>query len=74
MEWLYKGLEQYQYITVHSIIFKFLSIALVFLFIQTSDDYIIFGAIMVLATVGSKALNFFIRGNLLKFVAASIMT
>jgi len=66
MEWLYKGLEQYQYITVHSIIFKFLSIALVFLFIQTSDDYIIFGAIMVLATVGSKALNFFHTRQLVK--------
>ncbi len=43
-----------------------ISIALVFLFIQTSDDYIIFGAIMVLATVGSKALNFFHTRQLVK--------
>lgn len=67
MEWLYKGLEQYQYITIRSIIFKFLSIGLVFLLIRTPEDYVIFGGITVLATVGSKALNFFHVRSLVKF-------
>ena len=59
MEWLYKALEQYQYITIRSILFKLLSVILIFLLIHSKDDYIIYGGISVIASAGANILNFF---------------
>ena len=58
VEWLYKSLERYSYITIRSIIFKFISLVLMFLFIHSTQDYIIYGGISVFAAVGSNFLNF----------------
>ena len=66
MEWLYKGLEQYSYIAVRSILFKFLGIVLMFLLVRNTGDYIIYGAISIFAGVGSNILNFL---NARKFVS-----
>lgn len=57
IEWLYKALEQYTYITARSVLFKIISLILVFLLIHKQDDYIIYGAITVFAVVGSNVLN-----------------
>lgn len=65
VEWLYKGLEQYSYITFRSIIFKFISLILMFAFVRDSEDYIVYGAISIVASVGSNILNFL---NLRKYV------
>lgn len=56
-EWLYKGMEQYSYITIRSIVFKFLGLALMFLFVHEQRDYVLYGAITILASVGSNFLN-----------------
>lgn len=66
VNWLYSALEQYTYITVRSLIFKILSIVLMFLFVKESQDYIIYGAITVFATSASNILNFI---NIRKFVS-----
>ena len=58
VDWLYKSLERYSFITIRSIIFKFISLVLMFLFVQSSQDYIIYGGISVFAAVGSNFLNF----------------
>lgn len=58
MEWLYKGLEQYSYITVRSIVFKVIGLILMFLFVKSEKDYVIYGAITIVAGVGSNFLNF----------------
>ena len=58
MEWLYKGLEQYSYITVRSIIFKAIGLILMFLLVKDQGDYVIYGAISIVAGVGSNLLNF----------------
>ena len=58
MEWLYKALEEYRYITIRSISFKFISVLLMFLLIHKQEDYIYYGAITVLAGVGSNIINF----------------
>lgn len=71
VDWLYRSLERYSYITIRSIIFKFLSVILMFLFVKTSDDYIIYGAISVFAAVGSNLLNFI---NLRKIVSWRSLT
>ena len=64
-EWLYKALEQYSYITLRSIIFKFISLILMFLVIHQKSDYVLYGAITILASVGSNLFNFI---NLRRFL------
>ncbi|RHB86903.1 flippase [Streptococcus lutetiensis] len=57
-EWLYKALEQYSYITIRSIILKLISLFLMFLMVHQKSDYVIYGAITILASVGSNFFNF----------------
>lgn len=66
VEWLYRSLEKYSYITIRSIIFKFISLVLMFLLVKSKQDYIIYGGISVFAAVGSNFLNFI---NLRKLVS-----
>ena len=58
MEWLYKGLEHYTYITVRQITVKFLSLILMFVLVHQKSDYIIYGAIAVFAGAASNIFNF----------------
>lgn len=58
MEWLYKALEQYTYITVRSIIFKFIALIAMFLLIHKQEDYVIYGGISILASSASNIFNF----------------
>ena len=57
MEWMYKGLEQYAYITTRSLIFKVISVCLMFALIHAKEDYIIYGTISVFASSASQLLN-----------------
>lgn len=57
MEWLYKGLEKYSYITIRSVIFKFIALIAMFVFVHKKDDYIIYGAISIFAASASNILN-----------------
>ncbi len=57
--WLFQALEQYDYITVRSLVFKIISIILMFILVHQSDDYIIYCAITVFAGFGSNVFNFF---------------
>ena len=58
MEWLYKALEQYGYITVRSILFKLVALAAMFLFIHRQSDYIVYAGITIFASSASNILNF----------------
>ena len=58
MEWLYKALEQYTYIAVRSIVFKFIGLLAMFALVRRQSDYVIYGGITILAGVGSNVLNF----------------
>lgn len=54
MEWFYQAIEEYKYITTRSIIIKIFSLISVFLFINSENDFIIYGIILSLsATVGN---------------------
>ncbi len=64
--WLYTALEQYSYITVRNLLFKVLSIVLMFVFVHNPSDYVIYGAISVVAAGGSNFLNFV---NLRKYIS-----
>ena len=59
MEWLYKALEQYTYITVRSIVFKLVALVAMFALIHSREDYVIYGGITILASSASSIFNFF---------------
>ena len=59
VEWLYKGLEQYTYITVRSVAFKLLAFVAMFVLIHKKEDYIIYGGLTILAASASNIMNFF---------------
>ncbi|MBQ9609872.1 MAG: flippase [Lachnospiraceae bacterium] len=65
VEWLYKGLEEYGYITVRSIVFKLIAIIAMFLLVHEQKDYILYGGISIFASSASNILNFI---NLRKFI------
>ncbi len=58
MEWLYKALEQYTYITLRSIFFKFIALIAMFLLVHKQEDYVIYAGITIFAASASNILNF----------------
>ena len=54
MEWLFKGLEQYSYITKRSIVFKAIAVAAMFVLIRKDSDYVWYGVLSVFAASASK--------------------
>lgn len=67
IEWMYKGLEEYGYITLRSVVFKIISVIAIFLLVRTEGDHIIYGAILVLATSGSYVCNFIHASKYISF-------
>lgn len=59
VEWFYKGLEYFKYITVRSVVFKAIALVAVFLFIKKPEDYLIYGFISIFASSASNILNFY---------------
>ena len=57
VEWLYKALEQYTYITIRSVIFKFIALVAMFLLIHKPEDYVLYGGITIFAASASNILN-----------------
>ena len=57
MDWLFQALEQYSYITIRNLLFKVISIVLMFAFVHKTQDYIVYGAINVIGTCGSNVFN-----------------
>lgn len=57
-EWIYIIYEDYSYITLRSVIFKIISIILLFILVRNKNDYLWYAAITVLSAVGSNVLNF----------------
>ncbi|WP_270635728.1 flippase [Limosilactobacillus mucosae] len=59
MDWLYTIYEEYGYITARNIIFKVVSIILLFTLVRHSNDYLKYVSVTVFASTGSYLLNFF---------------
>ncbi|MGL5963329.1 MAG: flippase, partial [Fusobacteriaceae bacterium] len=66
VEWFYQGVEEYKYITIRSTIFRIVSLILIFTFVKEESDYVAYGAITVLSTVGSNIFNFIKLKSLVK--------
>lgn len=67
IEWLYKGLEDFKYITIRSIAVKTLFAVSVFLFIKQSGDYVLYFLLMCLMEVGNAVFNCIRARKLVKF-------
>lgn len=52
-EWVYTACEDYTYITVRSIVFRVLSIVLMFVLVRAPGDVLQYAAVITFATVGS---------------------
>ena len=59
LEWLYQGLEDQLYITVRTLIIRVISLILIFLFVKSVDDYLLYGGIVVFSMVGGNVFNIF---------------
>lgn len=57
VEWIYAIYEEYKYITIRSIIFKLISIMLIFMFVKSPNDINNYAAITVFSSAGSSLLN-----------------
>lgn len=57
VEWFYQGIEDQLFITIRYTIVRVLTLVLLFLFVKSPSDYIYYGAIVVLTTVGSNFFN-----------------
>ncbi len=58
MEWLYTAIEDFKYITIRSICFQFVSLILLFCFVHSKNDVLVYAAISVVSSVGSNIFNF----------------
>lgn len=67
IDWMYKGLEEYGYITGRSLLIKGLSLGALFLFVKTRQDYVIYALISSLATGGNYVFNVIHARNYVKF-------
>lgn len=56
-EWLYKAVEKYTYITVRSLICKFIALIAMFVMVRDESDYVIYGAITIFAVSASNIIN-----------------
>ena len=57
IDWMYKGLEEYGYITGRSLLIKGISLVTLFLFVKTRHDYVAYALISSLATGGNYIFN-----------------
>lgn len=66
VEWLYQGLEEYQYIAVRSALFQAIALIILLAFVRDADDVMEYAFVILLATSGSYIFNFI---NMKKMVA-----
>lgn len=60
VEWIFSIYEDYFQITMRAIGVQVVSLVLMFVFVKTEEDYVVYAMIMVLANAGSYIFNFFI--------------
>lgn len=67
IEWFYKGLENFKFITIRSIILKIFFVAAIFIFVREKDDYIIYYLLTVLMITGNALINIIYSHNFTRF-------
>ena len=67
IEWFYKGIEDFKYITVRSLIVKTLYVISVFLFVKKAEDYQVYYLLTVLVFVFNALINIYYSRRFVKF-------
>lgn len=58
VEWIYQLNEEFSYIALRAFVFNVLSLILLFLFVRSEKDVVIYTCISVVSSVGSKIVNY----------------
>lgn len=67
IEWFYKGVEDFGYITLRSLIVRLACLISLFLFVKSKDDLYIYAGISVFSEVGNYIFNFIHLRNYISF-------
>lgn len=57
VEWFYKGIEEFRYITIRALLVRSIYVILVFIFVRQEDDYIIYFILTTLIAVVNAIIN-----------------
>lgn len=68
IEWYYKGVENFRYITIRSVIVRCLFVASVYLFVKDSSDYVIYYLLWVGVTVANAVCNWSYRSRSVRLI------
>ena len=66
IDWLYQGLEEYEYIMKRSCIVKILSLTALFLFVRSREDYVNYALITSMGTACNNLFNIYHSRKLVK--------
>jgi len=67
IEWFYKGLENFRYITIRSVILRLLFIAAVYLFVKEETDVMVYYILWVGLTFGNAVCNWSYKNRFTRF-------
>lgn len=57
MDWFYRGLEEFSYITLRAFIFQLISIVFMFIFVHTKDDLYYYAIVGIISASGGNICN-----------------
>lgn len=66
LEWMYSGLEQYDFMCIASLCFKALMVAATFMFVKSEKDYAVYAGVYVLGTIGWGLVTFLNAGRFIE--------
>lgn len=72
VEWIYSIFEEYQYITIRSILFKIVSIILLFVLVRKEGDVFQYAGVVMFATTGSNILDAIFARKYFRFSFVSL--
>ena len=58
-DWFFRGTEDFKYITIRGLIVRIIYLPLLFIFVRTKQDLLMYGGLTVLLSVGNNILNFY---------------
>ena len=67
IEWFFKGIENFKYITIRSIAVKLVYVVAVFIFVRSSKDYVLFFLLTVCVTLVNALINFMYSRRFVRF-------
>lgn len=72
IEWFFRGLELFRYITIRSIIVRLLFVASVFLFVHDGGDSVVYYLLFVAVTFANAVCNWNFRSRYVSFDVSSV--